>query len=112
MNLTGQTVSPKPAPPERDPEYLARVHELPCCICQRTGLTQVDPTEAHHASMYRGSQRRTPDSWAIPLCTSHHRRGRAPYLSVQLDRRLWEREYGLDTDYIAATRVALGYEAG
>ena len=110
MNLTGQTVAPKPEPPERDPEYLARVHELPCCICQRTGLTQVDPTRAHHPIMGRFSQRRAHDLDAIPLCDSHHQRGKAPYLSVHFDRRQWEREYGLDTDYIAATRLALGVE--
>lgn len=110
MNLTGQPVAQKTAPPERDPEYLARVHELPCCICQRTGLTQVDPTRAHHPIMGRYSQRKAQDADAIPLCDSHHQRGGANYISVHFNRRIWRALYGLDTDYIAATLLALGVE--
>ena len=110
MNLTGQTVAQKPAQPERDPDYLARVHELPCCICQRMGLTQVDPTRAHHPIMGRYSQRKASDRDAIPLCDSHHQRGKAPYLSIHFDRHVWCREYGWDGNYIAATRLALGVE--
>ena len=90
--------------PAKDPAYLARVHDLPCCICRAFGERQTSPTQAHHVIMGRFSQRKTPDRMAIPLCYDHHqgRKGIHPYPAW------WAETYGNDFDSTSATQAALG----
>lgn len=112
MNLMNKPpLGLKPEPLISDPAYLAAVHELPCCICINFGMQQFSKTQAHHTKSGRYSNARTPDRQAIPLCKCHHQ-------GLQFDRdkskvayhqgqREWERLYGPDTDYIAATQDAI-----
>ena len=55
--------------PERDPDYLAFVHNQPCIIC---GIQH--RSHAHHAKLpsYVMVGKKTPDWSAIPLCAEHH----------------------------------------
>jgi hypothetical protein len=91
-----------------NPERLAAVRRLPCCICWEWGMTQNSPTEAHHCKSGRYSNEKTPDSMAIPLCHSHHNKLR-PYpgdeekLGYHNGQETWERYYGPDTDWISWT---------
>ena len=108
MNLTRRPVYEKPAKAGRDPGYLARLHDLPCCICDAFGMRQSTPTEAHHIICGRGGNRKTPDDDAIPICRAHHRTGEDGFLAVHKHRKAWVEAYGLDTDYVAATRERVG----
>ncbi len=92
---------PKPKP---DPKYLARVRELPCCVCQAFGFVQTGPTYSHHTICGRYSQEKTPDRMAIPLCYAHHQGD----LGIHTDKAAWVQEYGDDRDYIAPTQDRLG----
>ena len=58
---------PKATPAEL--EYLARVKQLPCCLC--VGDEQRTPTEGHHLKL--GNQR-IGHFYVIPVCQWHHRR--------------------------------------
>ena len=78
MNLTDRPIyqkgAKKPAKksPGKDPDYLAALHMLPCCICQAFSEAQSSPTQAHHTIHGRYSARKTPDRAAIPMCEGHH----------------------------------------
>ncbi len=91
-----------------DPAYLARVHELPCCVCEAFGERQTTPTEAHHPIHGRFSQRKTPDRMAVPLCRAHHRTGEGGKTALHNEPTKWKRLYGQDHDYTAATQDKLG----
>lgn len=89
---------------EKDPRHLARVAELPCCICEAFGQLQNGPTYVHHAICGRFSNRKTPDMETIPLCYDHHQGARG----IHTDKSAWVQEYGDDRDYIAPTLDKLG----
>ena len=92
----------------KDPDYIHRIHNLPCCVCVAFGFEQTSRTEAHHTICGRYSQRKTPDRQAIPLCDGHHQ---AKYdktkLAIHNGKKSWVDVFGLDTDYIAATQDEL-----
>ena len=58
--------------PERDPEYLAYMHDQPCMVC---GLQH--RSHAHHAKIpeYVAVSKKTPDWCAVSLCGIHHLNG-------------------------------------
>lgn len=87
----------------KDPAYLARVRELPCCVCEAFGEVQATPTAAHHVIMGRFSQRKTPDRTAIPLCYDHHQ----GWKGVHTQPAWWAETYGNDFDFTAATQDKL-----
>jgi hypothetical protein len=111
VNLTDRPIyqkgAKKPAKKAsgKEPDYLAALHMLPCCICQAVGETQLSPTQAHHTIHGRYSTRKTPDRDAIPLCEGHHQ-GLMDTSKVALHREptWWKELYGMDTDYIAGTQ--------
>jgi hypothetical protein len=92
-------------PREADPEYLAKVRSLRCCICEAFGERQETLTQAHHVFHGRFSGRKTPDRMAIPLCEGHHlgmvERGK---LAVHRDKTAWAEAYGEDWEYSAPTQ--------
>jgi hypothetical protein len=93
---------------EPRPDYLDRVRELPCCICEAFGEWQQSPTTAHHVIHGRHSQRKTPDIMAIPLCDGHHQAERdGSKVALHHEPDEWKRRYGVDTDYIAPTQDKL-----
>lgn len=112
MNLTGQTVEPKPEPVADDPQYLDRVRDQPCRCCGRYG-----PSEAHHCKdvpphdqrgIYRrlaGMGKRSSDHDAIPLCAECHRK-------FHLNRAAFHAVAGFDWTHIAPTRESLGLTIG
>lgn len=95
-------LKPKKAKP--DPKYLARVRELPCCVCVAFGEIQIGPSYAHHPICGRYSQGKVPDRMAIPLCYAHHQGDKG----IHTDKSAWMQDYGDDRDYIAATQDKLG----
>jgi len=98
----------KPDKPKPDPEYLARVRGLPCCICAAFGEPQMTPTTAHHVIHGRFSQRKTPDRMAIPLCADHHQLGGNGKLALHSEPTKWKRLYGEDHTYTAIIQDRLG----
>jgi len=50
-------------------KYLDFVRRFPCCVC---GFPD---TQAHHIrfSHISGMGMKSPDTWAIPMCHTHHR---------------------------------------
>lgn len=87
------------------PDYLAAVRELPCCICYHFGFPQIGPSYAHHTICGRYSQRRTPDTQAIPLCYCHHQGA----MGIHTSPKWWVSEFGPDTDFIAGTQDQLAH---
>ena len=91
------------------PDYLARVRELPCCVCEAFGEMQQSPTAAHHPIHGRYSQRKVPDTEAIPLCEGHHQGLRdKSKTAVHAEPTKWKRLYGEDHEYIEVTQDKLG----
>lgn len=114
MNLTGQPIYSKD-PSYRtkrnsgdNPEYLKRVRQLPCVICQEFGMRQESPTTAHHVIMGRGGSRRTPDIMAIGLCDGHHQ-GTFDTSKIAIHRnpKAWREAYGEDVDWVGWTQEKL-----
>lgn len=92
----------------KDPAYLARVRELPCCICEAFGEVQTSPTTAHHPIHGRYSGRKRPDREAICLCDGHHQGTfDTSKLAIHRAPEQWREAYGPDTDYIATTQDRL-----
>ena len=97
--------TPKEQP---DPAYIARLHDLPCCICEAFGEIQYTPTTAHHVIHGRFSQRKTPDRMAIPLCADHHQHGGNGKAALHANPAKWKRLYGEDHTYTAGTQDKMG----
>jgi hypothetical protein len=73
-------------PRKRDEAYLARVRQMPCCICQEDTTV-----EAHHPRIGSiGMGRKNDDDKAVPLCGRHHRE-----LHTMSEREFWAR-HGVD----------------
>jgi hypothetical protein len=110
MNLTGQAIHQKAERFPPDPAYLARVRELPCCVCEAFGGPQLSPTTAHHPIHGRYGTRKAHDYKAIPLCDGHHQ-GTFDTSKVALHREpsKWRRLYGEDHEYIEVTQDKLGW---
>lgn len=53
----------------RDKAHLAKVAQLPCCVCGNW------PVEVHHIRQGVGMSQRAGDRETIPLCQAHHRTG-------------------------------------
>ena len=51
-------------------EYIARIHDLGCVVCEVMGMQQSTPTEAHHVESVRDDN---SDFAACALCVDHHR---------------------------------------
>lgn len=102
MNLTGRQIFQKAPREGRDPDRLAEVAAMPCCICDEYGLTQVSPTQVHHCIHGRHGTRRAPDSMTIPVCEGHHI-GDFDNTKVALHRQPaeWRRAYGDDTRWLS-----------
>jgi hypothetical protein len=79
--------------PSRDPDYLAFVRSLPCCVCgSRRSI------EAHHTGP-RGLSQKSSDFSAIPLCAViHHRLGKHSY--HVLGRRAFEEHHKISVAQI------------
>lgn len=109
MNLMNRPpLGLKPEKSRRDPDYLERVRQLPCCICEAFGFTQTSPTQAHHVICGRGGFRKSPDRMSIPLCDGHHLGDfDVSKIAIHRDRALWVDWYGEDTEYVAITQDKL-----
>jgi len=102
MNLTGRPIFEKPQKVGKEPEYLARVRDLPCCICREFGLPQQSPTAAHHCIHGRYGARKVPDRMSIPLCEGHHQGLRdTSKIAIHREPQRWRDLYGADTDWIS-----------
>ena len=108
MNLTGRQPYQKQPKARPDPAYLAKVRQLPCCICEAFGFHQTSPTAAHHPIHGRYGSRKSPDCMAIPLCEGHHQGLRdTSKLAIHQAPTQWRLAYGPDTDWIAPTQDKL-----
>lgn len=62
-------------------DRLAKIHMLPCVVCEWLGIPQETPTECHHLKNLPTGKRigmgykRADDEYTIPLCQRHHWNG-------------------------------------
>lgn len=79
-------------------EYVARIHDLPCVVCELMGAAQTSPTEAHHIESVRDED----SNYAVAaLCYDHHE---GPNGVHGLSRRGFSTRYKLsDIDLMALT---------
>lgn len=97
MNPCPKTKTPRIKPRRvRDPKHLARVAELPCCVCGSS------PVEVHHIRVHGGTGRKAGDHETIPLCPFHHRTGGIRE-AFHAGPRAWEATYGTQLDHLART---------
>lgn len=94
----------KPARKVADKARMARVAQLPCCICHEYGMPQNSPTQVHHCIHGRHGTARAPDCMTIPLCEGHHQ-GMFDTSKIALHREpaAWRQAYGTDTQWISWT---------
>ena len=48
---------------KKNPKYLDKIRERPCCVCQKFGEKQMSPTTAHHVIHDRFSTRKRMTIW-------------------------------------------------
>lgn len=102
-------MGPKPAKSKPDPDHMARVGSLPCCICEGFGMIQATRTEVHHVIHDRYSRKRSPDRETIPLCNGHHKGDlEIGKIAIHRNPNKWREQYGSDRDWIAPTLDKLG----
>lgn len=114
------SLTPDPTPkrkPTKSKNYLAFIHELPCCVTGRYGveaahLSFAMPRFGHYG---RGKSSKVSDRWALPLCADEHRRqhsmseeaywfGRAPHVLALTLFGLWS-DLGDDAEPFAAAII-------
>lgn len=89
-------------------DYMGVVRTLPCIICQTHGEPQTSHTQAHHPIMGRYGTRKAPDGDCVALCEGHHQgMFDTSKIAIHREPKRWREVYGLDTDYIEATREAV-----
>jgi hypothetical protein len=88
--------------PARDPAYLKRVRNLPCCSCGRQAF------HAHHSTAGRGIGQKASDHESMPLChPCHHdfHAGSGRFANWdRMKRREWQDAHA------EQTRLTLGLE--
>ncbi len=82
-----------------DKDYLAWIASLGCICCRIAGEKQTERTEVDHVGQ-RGIGQRSSDRETLPLCSSHHRTGKAA--RHRLGRAFWA-QWGLDRDELIRT---------
>jgi len=101
----GQKAQPKAS----DPDHLARVAQLPCCICEAFGEHQLSNTQVHHVIHGRYATTRAPDRMTIPLCEGHHLGlFDTSKLAIHRGKAAWAQAYGEDHTWVAPTLDRLG----
>lgn len=99
----------KPPPKRSDPDHLARVARLTCCICDAFGMHQTSNTQVHHVFHGRYATDRAPDHMTIPLCEGHHLgMFDTSKLAIHRDKAAWAEAYGPDHEWVAPTLDRLG----
>lgn len=102
-SLTGQTVQPKPAKPERGTAaakaHLERVKGLPCVICMAP-----PPSDAHHCFSGRYGSAKMSDFDTIPLCRLCHQDGPE---AIHRNKSRWEERNGPDTGFLPLVKEML-----
>lgn len=92
-----------PEPPKKRPakraDYLAWIHELPCCVTGRTGvqaahLSYSAPWYGHYG---RARGTKAPDRFALPLCPEEHIRQHS------MNEEAYWRGVGIDPHLLALT---------
>ena len=82
-----------------DPDYLAKVRQLPCLCCLdnvSVEAAHVRYSDSRVAKVSPGIGQKPDDKWAVPLCGDHHREQH----SIRNERRFWER-HNIDPILIA-----------
>jgi hypothetical protein len=75
---------------------MAKVAQLPCCVCGAW------PVHVHHKTG-AGMALKASDFDTMPLCPLHHQFG-GYGVAIHAGQRTWEAKYGPQDDFIAATR--------
>jgi hypothetical protein len=100
----------KPAPEFRngykDPKRLAKIHDLKCCACEKLGIDQQHPTEAHHLIGF-GIGKKASDLFTIPLCSKHHARGNKGDAIHETPLKQWERKFGTQQELLEKVNLEL-----
>lgn len=80
----------------KNKRHLARVAELPCCICER------QPVEVHHIRTYPMSSagRKASDWFSCPLCPDCH-------AAYHRNPEGWEMQHGAQYRFVEETLEAL-----
>lgn len=87
----------KPTAAER--AHLAKVAQLPCCVCGYW------PVEVHHLTG-AGMALRASHYDTIPLCAQHHRTG-GYGVAIHAGQKTWEAKFGLQRDLLERVRQEL-----
>ena len=103
MNLTGQAPRQKAPKVRRNTkagrEYMNRVKQLPCVICQAP-----PPSDAHHVFHDRFGTLKADDFMTVPLCKIHHQDGPDAIHNI---KATWRERHGPDYSYIPLVRAQL-----
>lgn len=97
----------KRSPRQRDKQFLAALHHLPCLRCgSRTGveaahirLTSKEWEERTGVRTGAGGAEKPSDRWCLPLCSRCHRTG--PDAEHAIGTRRFYEEWGIDPHEIA-----------
>ena len=93
----------------KEPEYLAKIRRLPCCI---PGCTKSAPSDPHHLKSVdptRGKGMKVPDKWVVPLCSYDHHINGVERVGSRVEAS-WFRERGIMCLDLAAALYANSHD--
>ena len=109
VSRSANTMKSKPS--KEEIEHMGRVKSLPCIICERMGLRQVSPTDAHHIKRdpetgeSLGAAQKGSGFTTIPLCCKTHH-WNSVYVAV--GSKKFEQLHGNELTLLALTYERLG----
>ena len=83
-------------------EHMSKVAQMGCYACQVNGIE--NNAEVHHIRKHTGMGLRPPHSDTIPLCSIHHRTGKA---SIHLGKKLFIKKYGTEQEILKIVKRRL-----
>lgn len=89
----------KRKPNKAEREYMGKVAEMGCRICQR-------PAEVHHIRTGQGAKRASHYD-VIPLCPDHHRNGNHG-VAIHRGVKTWEANFGTELSHLTEVQQAMG----
>ncbi len=89
----------KKAPTKAERDYMGRVAELGCIICQM-------PASVHHITTGVGMGQRASNYDTIPLCPTHHQHG-GHGVAIHAGIKTWEARYGTELDLLEKIKEIL-----
>lgn len=95
----------------KDKEHLAKLHDIPCVVCNKFHLKQTSRTVAHHF-IGMGLGKKASDLLTLSLCEYHHTGTREEGCkdaihSISISLKAWEEKFGTQKELLEEVKELL-----